>query len=72
MNNFAILIARVLKKRTAGFSKFASGVEKHIIHMFSEEKSKVVCIWIDWFHIIFKPFISNTGSLGNSKEIMKT
>lgn len=50
-NNFAILISRVLKNRCSFFSKFASSVERHISHMFSDEmsqKSEVVSVGL-WF-----------------------
>ena len=40
MDNFVILISRVLKKNFPFFSKFGTGVPKHIKHAHYEEMSK--------------------------------
>lgn len=46
--NFAILAGRVLKKYMPFFTRFASGLEKHISHKYDKEmaqNSEVVCMW---------------------------
>ena len=49
-SNFSILICRVLKKHMPFFTKFGSGVERHIWHMHSEEmsqKSEIVSTYMN-------------------------
>ncbi len=56
-NNFAVLIARVLRKHMPFFAKFGKGVERHIQHEFAHEmslKSEVVriCAYVLCTHAI--------------------
>lgn len=39
-NNMCILVARILKKYMPFFTKYGKGVERHIIHQYSEEMSR--------------------------------
>ena len=39
-NNTCILVARILKKYMPFFTKYGKGVERHIIHQYSEEMSR--------------------------------
>ncbi len=63
--NVAILIGRCLKKNMPFFAKFGAGLEKHILHEFSDQmsaKSEVVRLLL-YIHLIYQivwPYIAST------------
>jgi L1 cell adhesion molecule like protein len=66
--NVAILIGRCLKKNMPFFAKFGAGLEKHILHEFSDQmsaKSEVVrlLLYIHFIYQIVWPYIASTFEL---------
>ena len=60
LSNFAIMVCRVLKKHMPFFTKFGSGVERHIRHIYYAEMSTKSEVVSSTFHVYLHGIIVPT------------